>query len=351
METNASGNTENWDSRSGILAGGSWIVDQVKIIDTYPGQDQLANISGEEQGTGGSPFNVLVDLAQLGATFPLIGCGKMGLDAPADWALSKCKNLNIDTSHIHQDDSHPTSYTLVMTVQSTGRRTFFHHPGANAFWDGSELDLNQSNARIFHLGYLLLLDELDKPDPDYGTKAAALLCRAQKAGLQTSLDVVSEDSDRFATIVKPALKYTDYAILNEIEAGKSTGFTIREADNTLNKNALEKAVDAMFDAGVKELAVVHFPEGAYAQNRDGERFWQPSLQIPNDFIQGGAGAGDAFCAGTLFGVHEKMPIQDSLKLGVKAAASCLSHPTCTEGVTSLNGIKKLEDEFGFRPSI
>ena len=34
------------DERRGILAGGNWIIDQVKIIDVYPGHEQLANIYG-----------------------------------------------------------------------------------------------------------------------------------------------------------------------------------------------------------------------------------------------------------------------------------------------------------------
>ena len=58
-------------------------------------------------------------------------------------------------------------------------------------------------------------------------KPPALLAAAQDAGLKTSVDVVSEDSDRFAKIVAPALKHVDYCILNEIEAGKTTGFKIR----------------------------------------------------------------------------------------------------------------------------
>ena len=37
-------------NRSGVLAGGNWIIDQVKLIDVYPQREQLANIrhnSGE----------------------------------------------------------------------------------------------------------------------------------------------------------------------------------------------------------------------------------------------------------------------------------------------------------------
>ena len=65
-------------SRNGILAGGNWIIDHVKVIDTWPEQDALANIFSKARGTGGSPFNVLVDLAIMGAPFPLEAVGLVG---------------------------------------------------------------------------------------------------------------------------------------------------------------------------------------------------------------------------------------------------------------------------------
>ena len=64
------------NERSGMLAGGNWIIDQVKIIDVYPKHEQLANIFDQSQGTGGSPYNVLLDLAKMGAGFPLEGAGR-----------------------------------------------------------------------------------------------------------------------------------------------------------------------------------------------------------------------------------------------------------------------------------
>ena len=39
--------------RSGILAGGNWILDRTKIIDVYPAQDALANILAETSATAG----------------------------------------------------------------------------------------------------------------------------------------------------------------------------------------------------------------------------------------------------------------------------------------------------------
>src|ERR1044071_7991357 len=222
------------NGRCGLLAGGNWIIDQVKLIDVYPQPEQLGNIRGQSQGTGGAPYNVLIDLAKSNAPFPLFGAGLVGKDSLGEQILESCRTHKIDTHHIATTTKAPTSYTDVMTEQGHGRRTFFHARGANALWNGDDLNFQKSKARIFHLGYLLLLDALDQPDSKFGTKAARLLAQAQAAGLKTSVDVVSEDSDRFAKIVCPALKHVDYCILNEIEAGKTTGFKVRHANGKLD---------------------------------------------------------------------------------------------------------------------
>jgi sugar/nucleoside kinase (ribokinase family) len=338
-------------ARSGVLGGGNWIIDQVKLIDVYPQPESLANISAQSQGTGGAPFNVLVDLARLGASFPLAAAGLVGKDALGDAILNECKKRKIDTKFLKATHAAPTSYTDVMTEARGGRRTFFHLRGANAIWDGRELDFSKTKARIFHLGYLLLLDALDGPDKNHGTKAAALLARAQAAGLKTSVDVVSEDSDRFSRVVAPALKYTDYCILNELEAGKTTGFRIRQPDGRLETVALRHAAGALLQMGVKEVVVIHFPEGSFARTRDGKDHWQPSLKLPEKYIAGSAGAGDAFCAGVLLGLHEGWELQRCLLTGVCVAAASLSHPTCTEGVGSLNAALALAKKYGIRPPL
>ncbi|HEX4644259.1 MAG TPA: PfkB family carbohydrate kinase, partial [Verrucomicrobiae bacterium] len=86
--------------RSGLLAGGNWIIDQVKLIDVYPQPEQLANIRGQSQGTGGAPYNVLLDLARLGASFPLMGAGLVGNDDLGRQILEDCRRHKIDTRHL-----------------------------------------------------------------------------------------------------------------------------------------------------------------------------------------------------------------------------------------------------------
>lgn len=337
--------------RSGILAGGNWIIDQVKLVDVYPQPEQLSNIRAQSQGTGGGPYNVLVDLAKLGTPFPLFGAGAVGKDTLGEAILADCRAHKIDTKFLRTDATALTSYTDVMTEQASGRRTFFHFRGSNAAWRGDDLDFSKIKARIFHLGYLLLLDALDAPDKTFGTKAAALLSRAQDAGLKTSVDVVSEDSDRFAKVVSPALKFTDYCILNEIEAGKTAGFKIRQSDGQLDTVALRHAAGALLQLGVRELVIIHFPEGSFARTRKGEDVWQSSLNVPPKHIAGTAGAGDAFCAGALYGLHEGWDLPRCLLTGVCAAAASLADPTCTGGMKKLDAVLALAKKFKARPPL
>lgn len=339
-------------NRRGFLAGGNWIIDQVKLIDVYPQREQLANIRAKAApGTGGAPYNVLINLAKLGADFPLAAAGFVGKDMLGDQVLADCKRHKIDTKWLRPIATADTSYTDVMTEQKGGHRTFFHYRGANALWKGEDLDFTRTKAKIFHLGYLLLLDALDEADAKFGTKAARLLAAAQAAGLKTSVDTVSEDSDRFAKIVSPALKFVDYCILNEIEAGKTTGFKIRRSDGTLDTVALRHASGSLLQCGVKELVVVHFPEGGFARTRKGDDVWQSSLRLPEKFIAGTAGAGDAFCTGVLLGLHEGWDLKRCLETAVCAAAASLSHPTCTGGMKPLAATLALAKKFKHRPSL
>jgi sugar/nucleoside kinase (ribokinase family) len=347
----ATAKNKSSSGRRGVLGGGNWIIDQVKLIDVYPQREQLANILSQSQGTGGAPYNVLINLAKLGADFPLIGAGMVGKDGLGQFILDDCKKHKIDARFLRATAEAPTSFTDVMTEQSHGKRTFFHARGANANWKGEDLDFTKIKAQIFHLGYLLLLDELDEPDTKFGTKAARLLAAAQEAGLKTSVDVVSEDSDRFARIVTPALKYVDYCVLNEIEAGKTAGFKIRQSDGTLDTVSLRHAAGALLQQGVRELVIIHFPEGSFSRTRKGEDVWQSSLNLPDKYIAGTAGAGDAFCAGVLLGLHEGWELKRCLEAGVCAAAASLSEPTCTGGMKPLAACLALAKKYKFRQAL
>jgi sugar/nucleoside kinase (ribokinase family) len=334
-------------SRQGLLAAGNWIIDYTKIIDVYPAQDALCNISGESYGNGGSPYNLLIDLARLEAPFPLEALGLVGDDKDGEAIRADCLRHRIDAGQLRTCKEAHTSYTDVMSVKTTGRRTFFHQRGANARLGPEHFDFSASRAKFFHLGYLLLLDRLDGPDPQHGTVAAGLLHQAREAGFKNSIDVVSEDGTRFPSIVRPALKYTDYAILNEFEAERTTGLRIR-TEQGIDPAQLRAAARQLLEAGVGAWVVIHFPEGAIAAGRDGKILSQGSVRIAQEKIVGTTGAGDAFGAGLLYGLHEEKPMEECLRYAVCAAAACLTEANCSGGIRPLAQCLDFGRTCGFR---
>ena len=331
--------------RRGICCSGNWIIDHVKTIDRWPPEETLANILAEEIGTGGAPYNVSVDLARFGLDIPIQALGLVGDDEDGRRILEDCDRRAIDRRFLTAVPGVPTAYTDVMTAKDSGRRTFFHNRGANALLGPEHFPVDELGCRVLSLGYLLLLDSLDAEDPDHGTRAARVLARSREAGILTAVDVVSENSDRFARVVKPALPHTDYLIINEFEAEQTTGRTIT-TPRGLDRDAMEAAARDLIEGGVKRLVVIHTPETALGVSADGDATWKPALALPEEFIQGTVGAGDAFFAGVLVGVHEGWDIERSLTFANAAAASCLRHPTCTGGVSSAEEIWELGEQYG-----
>ncbi|CAN5484046.1 carbohydrate kinase family protein [soil metagenome] len=303
--------------RSGLLAAGNFITDHVKVIDAFPDQDMLVHILSETVSNGGGPYNVLVDLANLGAPFPLAAAGLVGDDEDGHRIRQDCADRGIDASGLRTSDA-PTSYTDAMTVADTGRRTFFHHRGANARLYPEAVDLAGSRAKIFYLGYLMLLDTLDALRPDATTGASVLLAAASTAGFITVADLVSIAHPEFRRRVLPALPHIDYLFLNEREAA-----LVLEADAPLPDDAAAEAILAL---GVRKAVILHTAAGATVLTAEGTRIAQPSIAVPAAEIAGATGAGDAFSAGFLYALHDDQPLADALRLALATAAASLRAP-------------------------
>jgi sugar/nucleoside kinase (ribokinase family) len=328
-------------ARNGLLAAGNFIVDQVKRIDHWPAQDTLAHILGETRSNGGGPYNVLRDLAALGAPFPLHAAGRVGADANGRWIRADCAAHGIDASGLAEDPEAPTSFTDVMSVAGDGRRTFFHHRGANAHLRADQVRVKGSAARWFYLGYLGLLDALDAVRADGSTGAADLLAAARLAGLRTCVDMVSAPQPRFRDLTLAAGPHCDVLFVNEIEAGFALEQDLRSAD----LERLAAAAAALRAACGCGSVVLHCARGAVVEG-EGPSAGIRALHLPEGFIQGAAGAGDAFAAGYLFGLHEGWPVRDRLRLAVGSAAACLSDPTCSGGLRPWADCLALVENYG-----
>ena len=323
--------------RKGIISAGNWVVDAVKFIDKYPQKGNLTSITGVDEGLGGCAHNVLVDLAAMQSGLPLYAGGCIGADDHGRMCIEACDRYGIDRSNLRVLEGESTSYTDVMSEKG-GARTFFHYRGANARLDVEQVLACDSPARIFHLGYLLLLDSLDMDDPEYGVAAARALDGLTKMGYETSVDVVSEEGDRYRKVILPCLKYTDYLIVNEVEAENCLGIRLRKADGSIKLSDVENAAKRLLDEGVRKLVVIHFPEGGVAAAKDGRSCSASSFSPAREEIVSTVGAGDAFCAGALYAIHEGYSLKDLLNFASASARFNLFSSTSTGGAPNLETI-------------
>ncbi len=205
-----------------IVFAGNILNDVVKVIPTWPEKGRLVQINSLTRAVGGSVCNSGVDLKTLDPSLRVAALGKVGDDDAGAFVTGFLADRGLDVSRVMRVPGVPTTFTDVMTVAGTGERTFFNMHGADSALVPDDVDVAALGCDIFHLGYILLLDGLDAPDAEYGTQAARLLARVQAAGIKTSLDLVSEQSDRFTRIVRPALRHCDYVIVNELEAAAAS---------------------------------------------------------------------------------------------------------------------------------
>lgn len=325
-----------------ILFAGSLLVDRIKFIDYYPKEGNLTVIRDVVRATGGMAVNNSVNLKILDPDLSIGVAGRIGDDDDGQLILSSLKSLEIDCSNITVDRQVHTSFTDVMTVRSNGLRTFFHSYGACARFGLDDFDF-EAIARQYNyvqVGYHLLLSELDQLDEEYGTVLGRVLARLRQLGVTTSIDLVSEEGDRFRTVVSRTLPHVDDLIINEVEAGGIVGFDLRTESGRLSVSLMKKAVSELFALGVNRTVVIHAPEGAVGAWRGGEPVVAGSYIVHPQEIKGTTGAGDAFCSGVIYGLHRGWPLPEVLRLGNAMGAMNLFDPSCTGGAKPLGEVQE-----------
>ena len=315
-------------SQSGIAVAGTILVDKINEIRAYPACGELTKISSLEKGVGGCVPNVALDLKKIAPDTNVLAIGKIGNDEDGQYVTNVLESGGVTVDFV-VDETDKTSFTEVMSVIN-GQRTFFTYPGASSTFGLSDINFDDLSVKILHLGYFLLLDKVDQGD------GLLILKKAKELGIKTSIDLVSENSDRYKLVLS-CLPYIDYLIINEVEAGKLTGI------EPTNEN-LETTARNLIEMGVNEKVVIHKPELAVCLSKD-EYTVVPSYKLPDGYIKGTTGAGDAFCAGTLIGIHEDWANEKILEFASACAVMALGKADATSGLVTMEEIKEFCSQF------
>lgn len=315
--------------RSGIAVAGSVLVDKINEIRSYPKCGELTQITKVESAVGGCVPNVSVDLKKICPDLKVSAIRRIGNDQEGRFITDILSNEGVDTSGLAIYEDEKTSFTEVMSVVN-GQRTFFAYPGASAEFGYDDIPFDKLNERILHLGYFLLLQKVDEGD------GVLILKKAKEIGMKTAIDIVSENSDRYF-LIRECLPYVDYLIINEYEAGKLAGMEASEEN-------LEKIAYILKEMGVNEKVIIHMPSRAICLSND-EWTEVGSYILPDDFIKGTTGAGDAFCAGCLIGIHEGFSDKEMLEFASGCAVMALCEADATSGLVKREDIHEYCSQF------
>ena len=320
--------------RRGIACAGNWILDTVHTISHWPEKSGLAIIESQHIDLGGGPANVALGLKAMGASYPVVPIGLIGAGAMGDEVVRLCAEAGLPVEGLRRTTRATTSQTHVMNVQGDSR-TFFHHRGANSLFDADSINVSSfsdTGIKLFYLGYLTLLDKLDEILPTGKTVAAQVLADARANGIQTCVDLASFKSGTYRNVVNATLSEIDFLFANEYEVQQATGVTLTcEAD----AESMMEAARLLKSGGVRRVVIVHSTKSIVWCGSDVQVAVTPK-PIPAEEIISAVGAGDAFAAGVIHGIHEDWPVQKCLKFGMRTAAACLSGYSATDGLKTLS---------------
>jgi sugar/nucleoside kinase (ribokinase family) len=118
-------------------------------------------------------------------------------------------------------------------------------------------------------------------------------------------------------------------------------------DGPVDWPRLEAMTLGMIEGGVSVLAVVHFPAGCVAAAPGGQTWRQGSVRLLREQVRSTTGAGDAFAAGVILGLHEDWPVERCLRLAVASAAASVRSPNTSNGIKSTEACLAEADRAGY----
>jgi sugar/nucleoside kinase (ribokinase family) len=334
-------------ARRGFVTAGTWCVDYNKVIRDWPAEDTSNEVLSIDRQGGGAACNMALDLRRLDDRLPVETIGVIGDDEGGQFLSSECDAHGVNRAQLKVVAGAPTLSVDAFCVERSGRRTHFFHPGVAKLLCPDDFDFSKTSALILHLGLPGAHQTMDSPWRGEANGWVATLKAARRNGLRSNLELMTIAPDRLAGLTRPLLPHLDMLVVNDFEIGAVCGVETRRGEGS-DVAGMGRAMAATMAMGATDVIAVHFPDGALALVRDGTLVAQGSLAMPSEEIVGANGAGDAFAAGFLYGLHEGWGFKRALALGHCAAAASMREVSTTTGVGTWRECLRLADRWGFR---
>jgi sugar/nucleoside kinase (ribokinase family) len=313
---------------------------------------RLSIVGAPVLATGGSVSNVGLALHRLGLPVRLVA--RIGDDPIGRLVLERMSSMGAELARgIAPAAGEVTSYSIVLSPPGIDR-IFFHCPGANDTFTGSELaDSTLEGAALFHFGYPPLMEKIWQ---DGGARLERLFARAKARGALTSLDMSLPDPnspsgkidwkaflsrvlprvDIFVPSVEELLFMADRPAFDRLAARGGGEAIIRD----VQLDALGRLADEALRLGVSAILIKLGDRGAYLRTGTaglgGMAGWaQRELYTPVFHVAqvaGTTGAGDSTISGFLASVLKGLSPEEALTMAVAVGGCCVEAPDALSGI-------------------
>jgi ribokinase len=282
-----------------------------KVEKIAEGDEEIA-IQETTEAPGGSAANTIYALGKLGMSTGFIGA--VGNDAEAKVVLDSLKSVGCDTSLIKIKTDARTGL-IIGIVDPKGERALYIAPGANNLLSEDDLDF----------GYLDQMDSLHISSFVSDTQLELQKKAVEKLNPENKLSFApgSLYAKKGFRELEPIMKRTNVLFLNEAEA------------KILTKKDYKEASEFLIGYGCKIVAVTLKEKGCYVT--DGTL--KEHVAAMETDVKDTTGAGDAFCAGFLFGLSQGRTLRECGRLGNFVAARCIMKIGARSGLPELSELE------------
>jgi len=292
---------------------GALNMDKLYRVNRIAREEEEGCITGFKESPGGSAANTAAGLARLGLKTGYIG--KVSEDREGKLLLESFEKEGVDTSGIVVSRE-GRSGVVIGFVNGEGERALYVDPGVNDTINFEEIDLEYAgSAEFLHLTSFVG----EKP-----FKAQKRLVQTL-SNIQVSLDPGELYARRGLETLKPLLRRTFVFLLNRNEMRLLTGKDYREGSKSL------------LDIGIGVVVVKLGKMGCYVTDGKETHLVEPSKVKVKDTT----GAGDAFCAGFLYGLIKNKDLYECGRLGNFVASRCIMEMGAREGLPKVSDLHEM----------
>ncbi len=299
-----------------VIGFGALNVDKLFKVNHIAGAEEESFIQSHSESCGGSAANTVVALARLGCKVGFVG--KIADDKEGTLLLEDFRREGVDTSgviRVGQGDSGQ----VVGFVDEKGDRALYIDSGVNDTIAFEEVKADYvSQARFLHLTSFV---------GDQSFQTQSQLLKTLPANVMVSFDPGALYAQKGFAALKTIIKRSYVLMPNANELRLITG----EEDYCMG-------ADFLIGLGVRVVAVKLGADGCYVT--DGrERLRIEAFKVK---AVDTTGAGDAFCAGFLYGLLHDKNLHDCARLGNFVASRCVMKMGARAGLPYVKDLALLE---------